>query len=128
MGDDSILDITKRLCMTDPEDTSYDLELITHINTVFFVLSMLGIGPVNGFSITGRTETWGQFIGEESIHAVRTYMGLKVRMLFDPPATGPATEAMERQAAHLECLLNINAEEVKWDLAQQTYLLSTESL
>jgi hypothetical protein len=113
--------------MLDPEDTTNDLEIITHINTVFFVLKALGVGPKLGFSIIDRTETWSQFVGEEHIHAVRTYMGLKVRMLFDPPATGPATEAMERQASHLEWLLNIDAEGVKWDAAAQTYLLSTES-
>lgn len=127
MGDDSILDVTKRLCMLDPDDTSYDLEIITHINTVFFVLKGLGVGPANGFSIIDKAETWSQFIGESEIHAVRTYMGLKVRMLFDPPATGPATAAMERQASHLEWLLNIDAEGVKWEQAQQTYLLNTVS-
>jgi hypothetical protein len=122
LDDDSILDVTKRLCgIDDPEDTSFDLEIITHINTVFFVLRSLGVGPVNGFSITSNAAKWSEFAGEEDIHAVRTYMGLKVRMLFDPPATGPATQAMERQAAHLEWLLNIDAEGVKWDAAVQTY-------
>ena len=48
-------------------------------------------------------------------------------MLFDPPATGPATQAMERQATHLEWLLNIDAEEVKWESAQEMYLASTVS-
>lgn len=128
MDDDSILDVTKQLCGLDPEDTSYDLEIITHINTVFFVLSSLGVGPKNGFSILNKTAKWTSFIGESHIHAVRSYMGLKVRMLFDPPATGPATQAMERQAAHLEWLLNIDAEGVKWDAALQTYSQSMESL
>lgn len=127
MGTDSILDVTKRLCGLEPDDDSYDLEIITHINTVFFVLKSLGVGPVFGFSITGKTEKWSDFVGEEHIHAVRTYMGLKVRMLFDPPPTGPATEAMERQASHLEFLLNIEAEGVKWEALVQTYLQSMES-
>lgn len=127
MDENSILDVTKRLCALDPEDTSYDLEIITHINTVFFVLKSLGVGPKNGFSIIDKATLWSQFVGEEDIHAVRTYMGLKVRMLFDPPATGPATEAMERQSTHLEWLLNIDAEGVKWEQAQQTYLLNTAS-
>lgn len=127
MDEDSILDVTKLLCGLDPEDTSYDLEIITHINTVFFVLSSLGVGPANGFSIIGKSAKWTEFIGEQHIHAVRSYMGLKVRMLFDPPATGPATQAMERQASHLEWLLNIDAEGVKWDAIAQTSLLSTES-
>jgi hypothetical protein len=123
VDEDSILDVTKQLCgIADPDDTSYDLEIITHINTVFFVLRSLGVGPVNGFSITSNAAKWTEFTGEEDIHAVRTYMGLKVRMLFDPPATGPATQAMERQASHLEWLLNIDAEGVKWDEAHTTSL------
>lgn len=115
MGSESILDVTKQLCGIDAEDVSFDLDIVTHINTVLFVLMSLGVGPTNGFSITGRQQTWGEFTGEDNIHAVRSYMGLKVRMLFDPPTTGPSNEAMERQVAHLEWLLNIHTEGVKWD-------------
>jgi len=115
---DSILDVTKQLCGLDPLDTSYDSEIIVHINTIFFVLKKLGLGPEYGFMILNKDAKWSDFIGEANIHAVKTYMGLKVKMLFDPPATGPATQAMERQATHLEWLLNIDAEEVKWDALQ----------
>lgn len=127
MDNDSILDVTKLQCGLDPEDTSFDLEIMVHINTIFFVLKKLGIGPQHGFMILNREAKWADFIGEQQIHAVKTYMGLKVRMLYDPPATGPATQAMERQATHLEWLLNIDAEEVKWESAQEMYLASTVS-
>lgn len=115
MADLSILDTTKRLCGIEPDDTDYDIEIVAHINSIFFVLQQLGVGPAAGFMILGKDEKWSQFIGTEQMNAVISYMGLRVRMLFDPPPTGPATEAMERQAGQLEWRLNIYAEGVKWD-------------
>lgn len=125
---DVILETTKRQCGIDVEDTSFDLEIMMHINSIFFVLQQLGVGPDNGFSLIDGTEKWSDFIGAESINAVRTLMGLRVRLLVDPPATGPATEAVERQISQLEFRLNVHMEEVKWDAALATYSQATESL
>jgi hypothetical protein len=122
---DGILDTTKLQLQLDPEDDSYDAEIVIHINSIFFILTQLGVGPVSGFSILGRDEKWSEFIEKDQINAVRSYMGLKVKLLFDPPATGPATEAMERQAEQMEWRLNMHMEEVKWDAAQQTSSLNT---
>lgn len=117
MDDLSILDTTKRACGIEPDDTDYDLELIPHINSVFMVLQQLGVGPAEGYVIFDKNATWSEFIGTDQIAAVISYMGLRVRLLFDPPQTGPATEAMERQAGQLEWRLNIQAEGVKWEQA-----------
>lgn len=125
--DESVLDSTKRMLGLDPEDDSFDLEIIMHINSIFFVLHQLGVGPENGFSISDRTTTWSEFIGVEQINAVKTYMGLRVRLIFDPPATGPLNEAMQRQAEQMEWRLNVHMEGVKWGAMQQTSLLVTES-
>jgi hypothetical protein len=126
MAEDSILDATKRQLNLDPEDSSYDQEIVLHINSIFFVLHQVGVGPKTVFSIEDRTSKWTEFIGEDVIGAVRTYMGLKVRLIFDPPQTGPLTEAIERLVEQLEFRLNVHAEGVKWEEAQQTYLSSTE--
>jgi hypothetical protein len=120
-GNDSILDTTKLQVKIDPEDDSYDVELIMHINSIFFILTQLGVGPKSGFSISGKEEQWSEFIGVDQIAAVRTYMGLKTKLIFDPPATGPATEAMERQAGQMEWRLNLQMEEVKWDAQQPIF-------
>ena len=74
MDNDSILDVTKQLCGLDPEDTSYDSEIMVHINTMFFVLMKLGVGPQNGFMILNKEAKWADFIGDQQIHAVKTYM------------------------------------------------------
>lgn len=126
MDNDSILDTTKLQCGLDPEDDSYDVEIITHINSTFFVLSELGVGPAVGYSITNREQKWSEFIGTEYIAAVKTYMGLKVRLIFDPPQTGPLAEAMERQAGQMEWRLNIHMEGVKWAESLTTSSVITE--
>lgn len=120
MDNDSVLDTTKRQLGLDPDDSSFDLEIITHINSIFFVLHQLGVGPAMGFTIIDRTEKWSTFTVQDQINAVKTYMGLRVKLLFDPPATGPATEAMERQAGQMEWRLNVHMEGVKWDEALKT--------
>jgi hypothetical protein len=123
----SILETTKRLCGIEPDDTDYDTEFVVHINTVFFVLQQLGVGPADGFFILDKEAKWSEFIGTEQNPAVITYMGLRVKILFDPPPTGPATEAVERQIGQLEWRLNIQAEGVKWDEMLKLSLLQMES-
>lgn len=122
---DSILDTTKLQLGLDPEDDTFDVELILHINTVFFVLDQLGVGPAGGYMITSRDNKWTEFVGINALAAVKSLMGLRVKLIFDPPATGPATEAIERQVQQLEWRLNIQMEGVRWVASQQAYLPST---
>lgn len=113
MLEDSILDTTKVILGIEPEDNSFDVEITTHINSIFFVLQQLGVGPAAGFAITDNNAVWSEFIGSELINGVKTYMGMRVRLLFDPPATGPLTTALEKQVDQMEWRLNIQMEEVK---------------
>lgn len=111
---DSILDVTKKILGLPPEQTAFDLEIVTHINSVFFALTQLGIGKPAGFFITDNASLWSEFVEEEAINAVKSYMGLRVRLLFDPPATGPATDAMSKQAEMLEWRLHTHMEGVRY--------------
>lgn len=111
---DSILDVTKKILGLPPEQTAFDLEIITHINSMFTVLEQLGIGKTGGFFITDNTALWSEFIEGEAINAVKSYMGLRVRLLFDPPATGPAIDAMTKQAEMLEWRLHTLMEGVRY--------------
>jgi len=79
-NDDSILETTKKLVGIEPDNTDFDTEIVTHINSVFFTLQQLGVGPKLGFMIMGSEETWSQFILLEQIMAVKSYMGLKVKL------------------------------------------------
>lgn len=112
---DSILDVTKRLLGIPSEQTVFDLEIITHINTVFAVLNDLGVGREGGFFITDNAATWTEFIeGDGAINMVKSYMGHRVRLLFDPPSTGPAMDAMTKLAEMLEWRLHNYTEGVKY--------------
>ena len=113
MLEDSILDTTKLLLGVEPDDDSFDVELITHINSIFFVLRQLGLGPINGFEIKDKNDLWSTFIGAELILGVKSYMGMRVKLLFDTPATGPLTTALENQVAQMEWRLNMQMEEVE---------------
>lgn len=112
---DSILNSTKNtLGMTD-EYTVYDGQIIMHINSVFATLHQLGVGPDPSYAITDASETWENFIGIiENINSVKTYMYLKVRMMFDPPPTSFAIAAFEKQIEELEFRLNLVREGTSW--------------
>ena len=109
---DSILTSIKKLLGITAEYKQFDPDLIIHINSVFLILKQLGIGPEQGFSISGEYETWDQFLpeGSTNFEAVKSYMHIKVKLLFDPPTSSAVMEAMNRMASEYEWRLNIEAE------------------
>lgn len=112
----SILKSTKKILGVGEADTSFDVDIITHINSVLAVLTQVGIGPNNGYMIEDDTATWGAFIGTDPrLNLAKTYLYLKVRLLFDPPGTSYAIDAMEKQIAEFEWRLNVTREEEAWD-------------
>ena len=75
-----------------------------HINSVLFILTQEGIGPKEGFNITGQSETWEDFLGESNtkLSAVQSYITLKTRLLFDPPQSGTLNEQITKLISELE--------------------------
>ena len=105
---DSILNTTKKLLGIAEENTEFDLDIILHINSVFTILTQLGVGPSKGFFITDGSATWSDFIPEgEMMEAVKSYMGCKVRMLFDPPTSSATMQALQNMCNELEWRLNV---------------------
>lgn len=110
---DSILNSTKKILGIDENYDAFDLDIMTHINSVFFTLYQLGVGPSQGFRIDGPDEVWDTFLGTESpIDVVRSYIYLRVRLLFDPPATSFAITAMKEQAQEMEWRMLVAQESV----------------
>lgn len=93
--------------------THFDSDIIIHINSVFMILNQLGIGPKNGFHITDKFVTWDDFLPDDNknFEAVKSYMHLKVKLLFDPPISSIVMEAMKQMINELEWRLNIEAEQ-----------------
>ena len=106
---DSILTSIKTLLSIPEECTDFDNELIVHINSVFMILNQIGIGPEEGYFITSSEQYWSDFLGEaKNVEAVKSYVHLKVRMVFDPPTSSHVLEAMNRQASEYEWRLSIS--------------------
>lgn len=98
-----ILADTKKILGVASDYTAFDLDITTHINSAFAILLDLGIGPAEGYFIEDDTNAWSEFVVRPSqLALVRTYLYLKVRMLFDPPTTSYLIEAMEKQIAEHE--------------------------
>ena len=109
---DSILTSIKKLLGISEEYTQFDTDIIMHINSVFMTLNQLGVGPSEGFYIEDNLMEWSDYISDPTkLRAVKTYMYLKVRLLFDPSSLGSATlAAYERLIQELEWRLNAAVE------------------
>lgn len=111
----SILNSTKKILGISPDYTAFDHDILTHINTAFSTLTQLGVGPPEGFMIEDDSAIWIDFIENDlQFNSVKSYVFLKVRLLFDPPTTSYLIEACERQIRELEWRLNVHREEHGW--------------
>jgi hypothetical protein len=96
--ENSILISTKKILGIDENYTVFDLDIITHINSSLSIVCQLGIGPTEGLAIEDEFADWNDLgIPQNQLSMVRTYVFLRVRMLFDPPTTSFLIEAMENQ-------------------------------
>ena len=108
---ESILTSIKKLLGIPEEHEEFDMDIIMHINTVLMTLSQIGVGPAEGFMIEDSTTTWQDFVGlDDNLAAVKTYMYLRVKLLFDPPTNSTHTKAIEDSIREYEWRLNIEAE------------------
>ena len=107
---ESILTSIKKLLGIDEEYTHFDADIIMHINSVLMVLTQLGVGPETGFVIEEDTSTWADFVPEVNaaqLHAIKSYVYMKVKLMFGPPLSSAVIEAMNRQIAEFEWRLNV---------------------
>ena len=109
---DIILQSIKKLLGLDENYDAFDDDVMMHINSVLMILTQLGVGPKNGFSITGEEETWGDYLGEDisKLSAVKTYVYLKVKTMFDPTSSSVVNEATKEMLKELEWRLNSEIE------------------
>ena len=108
---DSILNSVKKMLGLTEEYDYFDSDIIMHINSVFMILNQLGVGPQNGFFISDKTATWDEYISDDqNVEAVKTYVYMKVRLMFDPPLSSAVTDAMNRNISELEWRLNVSVD------------------
>lgn len=111
---ESILTSVKKMLGVDEGYTQFDEQIILHINSVFAVLTQLGAGPPDGFSIEDKDTSWWEYLPEElakRLAFIKSYMFLKVQLLFDPPLTSAVLNAKTQQAEEMEWRIKVAAEE-----------------
>ena len=108
---DSILVTVKKILNIDPTDQAFDTDIVLLINSEFLALKQLGIGPENGFSISDYDEKWSDYSTDKDlINTLKTYVALRVRMVFDPPASSIVSDAINARIAEDQWRLNVQAE------------------
>lgn len=113
----SILTSIKKTLGLPSDHIEFDEDVILHINSVFSVLTQLGVGPELGFFIEDDTAEWATFFGgaeDPRYNLVKTFMALRVRLLFDPPTTSFQLEAFKQQISEFEWRINIHREGATW--------------
>lgn len=108
---ESILTSIKKLLGIQEDYTHFDDDLIMHINSVFMILNQLGVGPEEGFIIEDDSAYWEDYISDPvKLQAVKSYIHLKVKLIFDPPASSTIMECYKQMINELEFRLNVAAE------------------
>ena len=105
---ESILTSIKKLLGITEEYTHFDTDLIMHINSVFMILTQLGVGPEEGFFIEDEDAVWTDFTGESpTVELVKSYVYLKVKLLFDPPTSSAVIDSTNRMIREFEWRPNV---------------------
>lgn len=103
----SILNDVKHTLGVPPSVAAFDLDIMMHINSVFSTLTQLNVGPPEGFAIADDTDEWSEFVDDIRLNSVKSYVYLKVKLMFDPPQVGFVLAAIERQIQELEFRINV---------------------
>ena len=108
--EESILVSIKKLIGLALEDDSFDIDLITHINSAIDVLRQLGI-EAEGFYIEDDSASWSEYLpSDKYLQQVKTYIYMKVKKWFDPPQNGTAMQALDSSIAELEWRINVTVD------------------
>ena len=106
----SILNSIKKLLGIESTYTNFDTDIIMHINSVFVILQQIGFGPKEGCSIIDASSVWSDYCDLDMIETAKTYIYLRVRLLFDPPSNGAVMEAIKQTIQELEWRLNVGSD------------------
>lgn len=111
---ESILTSIKKMLGIDESYTHFDSDLVMHINSVLAILTQLGVGPPEGFSINDASATWFDFLGDDpKLNATKSYVYQKVKLLFDPPSSSALIESMNRLISEFEWRLQVVSDVVE---------------
>lgn len=105
---ESILTSIKVMLGIGEDYTQFDPELVLFINSAINKLIQLGVGPDEGFAITGIDETWEDLVdGKGNVEMAKEYVYLDVRTVFDPPSNAFVMSAFKEQQQELAWRLTV---------------------
>lgn len=108
---DSILTSIKKMLGIQEDYEHFDTDLVLHINSVLMTVTQIGVGPAEGFAIQDKTAVWADLTNDEkTLNSVKSFVYLKVKLLFDPPANSAAMQSLKELASEFEWRLNVAAE------------------
>ena len=100
---DSILTTIKKMLGITEEYTQFDTDITIHINSIISTLTQIGVGPSTGFIVVNETNKWSDWLSTATdLESVKTYIYLRVRLLFDPPTNSAVTKSYEQTIKELE--------------------------
>ena len=120
---DSILNSIKGMLGPEEDYEGFDTDIIFHINSALGILTQLGVGPEKGFRVRNAEDTWSEFIpaGRDDLEMVKTYVYMKVKLIFDPPTHAAAIEALKEQIKEFEWRLNAASESKLTSSGEEEY-------
>lgn len=115
----SILNDIKKMLGLESDYKPYDTDITILINGCMMTLQQYGVGPKQGFILTDASQTWDDFFAESGgkmLEAVKTYIYLKVKMVFDPPGTTFVMDAFKETCQEIEWRLKEQMESYPGDI------------
>lgn len=108
----SILTDIKKLLGLGEDYTAFDTDISIHINSALMAANQIGVGPATGLRIANSEATWDDLDipGDLDLEAIKTWVYLKVRLVFDPPQNSFVTQAIEKQIDELTWRLTVQAD------------------
>lgn len=106
--EESILITVKRLLLIPETDVFFDETLLTAINVAFFTLNQIGFGPSEIFIVRDATTKWSDFSPDHEL--IKTYVGLRVRLIVDPPTYSFVLDSYTKAINEIEWRLNVQGE------------------
>jgi hypothetical protein len=117
--DGSILNDVKKILGLAADYSPFDAEIMLHINAALSKLDQLGVGPEGALMISDEQTTWADLIGDDHrLNNVKTFLGLSVKLAFDPPQVGYVLTAMKEQIQEQEWRLSCVIENDRWEAAR----------
>lgn len=120
--DDSILNSIKKLLGLSVDYDAFDQDIAIYINTAIANLAHMGVGPSDGFSVTGPDETWQELLGSSGLgdlHSVKSYIHITVKKIFDPPGASNHLAALDAVLEEITWRISTRREEVKYDYVER---------